>query len=190
VSTLACVKAGGSTSYSMAIDEAQHELDAHGRPDVQDVIVFFTDGGANTTPGLYANNYWADSSPYPDRPCGSGVHAADLAKASPDPDGAGPLTGTVIYTIGYDISDHPAANARCGKPDPNTGHQNNNVGAEDCQTWGCSPKAALTAIASLPEYFSQPNDPEDLQPVFFSVAGQVLLNAARLVDDNQPDLTE
>jgi Flp pilus assembly protein TadG len=190
VSTLACIKAAGSTSYSMALDEAQHELDAHGRADVQDVIVFFTDGGANTTPGLYANNYWADSAPYPNRPCGSGVHAAELAKGTPDPDGAGPLSGTIIYTIGYDLSNETQPNQRCGKPDPDSGHQNNGIGAEDPQTWGSTPTHALTAMASLPEYFSQPDDPGDLQPVFFSVAGQVLLNAARLVDNDLPDLSE
>jgi Flp pilus assembly protein TadG len=185
---LACLDASGGTSYSMAIDEAEHELQTHGRPDVQDVIVFFTDGGANSTPGSYATNYWAKSPEWFKKPCGSGVQAAKVAKAA-DPDGSGPLTGAIVYTIGYDISDNPPANQRCGVPDSN-GHQDNGNGAEPCQTWGCSPKAALQSMASLPQYFSQPKKPADLQPLFFSVAGQVLLNAARLVDNDLPDLTE
>jgi hypothetical protein len=189
----------------MAIDEAQHELQAHGRPDVQDVIVFFTDGGANTTPGSYATGYWAKSLS-PDwfhRPCGSGVHAAELAKSSPDPDGAGPLTGTIVYTIGYDLSHEDQDNQRCQKPN-NSGHQNTSSGPETCpqSPWtvncirygggvnGASATEALRAMASLPAYLSQPQKPEDLGPVFFSVAGQVLLNAARLVDNDLPDLTE
>jgi hypothetical protein len=131
-----------------------------------------------------------DSTPYPSRPCGAGVEAAKRAKATPDPDGPGPLTGTVIYTIGYDLTNQSDKNQRCGKPDPDTGHQDTSVGAETCQTWGCNPTAALRAMASLPEYFSQPTKPEDLQPLFYSVAGQVLVNAARLVDDNQPDLMD
>ena len=43
----ACVQAGGSTSYSEALRQAQAELLAHGRPNVPDYIVFLTDGEAN-----------------------------------------------------------------------------------------------------------------------------------------------
>lgn len=193
VQTVNCIQAGGGTSYSMAIDEAQHELSTRGRPDVQDVIVFFTDGGANATPGKYADGYWAGGKNPPAnngwfyRPCGSGVQAATTAKASPDPDGDGPLTGTIIYTIGYGISDNPPANQRCGIPQSN-GHQGSEP--EPCQSWGCKPQDALRAMASLPEYFYQPKKPEDLQPVFYSVAGEVLLNAARLVDNELPNLQQ
>ena len=64
VSTLDCVQAAGSTSYSLAIDEAAHELQIHGRPDVQDVIVFFTDGGANTFPNKQATGWPSAGSPW------------------------------------------------------------------------------------------------------------------------------
>jgi hypothetical protein len=189
VSALSCVTASGSTHYSMAIDEAQHELQTHGRPDVQNVIVFFTDGGANTTPGTFAQNYWAgDPTSWFYKPCGSGVQAATLAKGS-DPDGSGPLVGTIIYTIGYDLTNQTDPNQRCGKPDSN-GHQDTGNGKEACQTWGCSPTAALTAMASDPSYFSKPNNPDDLKPLFAAIARQVLTNAARLVDNDNPDLVE
>ena len=44
---LACIQAGGNTSYSEALRQAKAELDAHGRPNVPDYIVFLTDGEAN-----------------------------------------------------------------------------------------------------------------------------------------------
>ena len=39
LSKLNCLTAAGTTSYSNAIDEAQHELDVHGRGNVQDVMI-------------------------------------------------------------------------------------------------------------------------------------------------------
>ena len=50
VSTINCVVGGGGTSYATALEAAQAELDAHGRPNVQDVIVFLSDGAANYGP--------------------------------------------------------------------------------------------------------------------------------------------
>ncbi len=184
VQTLGCIKAAGSTSYSMAIDEAAHELQAHGRADVQDVIVFFTDGGANTTPGGYATGYWADSTPWPNRPCGAGVEASRRLP-----------TDTVVYTIGYDLGNQNANSQRCQKPTA-AGHQDTSGSAqkEVCQTWGCSPEEALKAIASSPpgtdDNFYYTADSEALRSLFARVAGDVLTNAARLVDTNRPDLVQ
>ena len=50
VSRIGCVSAGGTTSYANALIEAKRELMRNGRSDAQDVIVFFTDGAANTMP--------------------------------------------------------------------------------------------------------------------------------------------
>jgi putative Flp pilus-assembly TadE/G-like protein len=50
VSTIDCVQANGSTAYATAIDQAQATLQSQGRPDVQKVIVFLSDGAANTAP--------------------------------------------------------------------------------------------------------------------------------------------
>ncbi len=88
VSTVNCIKAGQSTSYALAIEAAQAELATNGRPDALHVIVFLTDGAANTGPGFYPA-----TSPYNTEPCGSGVTSAAAAKAA----------GTRIYTIGYAI---------------------------------------------------------------------------------------
>jgi hypothetical protein len=180
VQTLSCIQAGGGTSYSMAIDEAEHELQAHGRPNVPDVIVFFTDGGANTTPGKYSSGYWAASSPWPSRPCGSGVEAANRLPAD-----------TAVYTIGYDLENDTASTQRCNRPD-STGHANFSNPPEVCQTWGCNPQDALKAIATSPpgtnDNFYYTADPQALRLLFARVAGDVLTNAARLVDSNQPDL--
>jgi hypothetical protein len=55
---------------------------------VQNVIVFFSDGAANTGP-----TYLSSSSPYRTRPCGQGVSSANVVKGA----------GTLVYTIGYDL---------------------------------------------------------------------------------------
>jgi putative Flp pilus-assembly TadE/G-like protein/von Willebrand factor type A domain-containing protein len=82
VSTIGCVRGGGITAYATAIDQAQVELDAHGRPDVQNVIVFLSDGAANYDPSGSA------------QPCHQGVSSAAAAKER----------GTQVYTIGYDLN--------------------------------------------------------------------------------------
>ncbi len=180
---LACTKSAGSTSYVVAIDEAVRELAQHGRPDVQDVIIFFTDGGANTT---HDNGvHWSGDSPWFNRPCGSGVRAADNAKTISDTSGR----HTAIYTIGYDLENQTSASQRCQRPD-SSGHQDNNQSAESSQSWGRTPQEALTAMASVPENFYYTADPDDLRLLFARVAGDVLTNAARLVDNDLPDLVE
>jgi hypothetical protein len=89
VSTIRCQRGGGSTAYAHAIERAQSELvSSRGRPGVQNVIVFFSDGAANTGP-----SYLPSSSPYRTRPCGQGVSSASVVKGA----------GTLVYTIGYDL---------------------------------------------------------------------------------------
>lgn len=182
VSTVDCVKPGGSTSYSMAIDEAAHELQAHGRPDVKDVIVFFTDGGANTWPSNQAQDWPSSGSPWDKRPCGSGVEAAKRVPGD-----------TAIYTIGYDLEKKPGDSGyngqRCQEPGAG-GHQDNNQDAEVAQAWGTTPQDALKAMASTPDNFYYTPTAEGLQQLFARVAGDVLTNAARLVDNDLPDLQE
>src|ERR1700730_7972064 len=90
VSTINCVQGGGTTSYANAIESAQAELDAHGRPGVQDIIVFLSDGAANTGP-----SYYATSSPYRTQPCHQGVTSSGYSKAK----------GTIVYSIGYALAD-------------------------------------------------------------------------------------
>ena len=183
VNTINCVQAAGSTSYAVAITEATRELAEHGRPDVQDVIVFFTDGGANTA---HDNGpHWSGNSPWYSRPCGSGVQAADLAKQVSDSEGR----HTVFISIGYDLENQEASNQRCQRPGSG-GHQDNGQPQETAQVWGRTPQEALQAMASVPENFYYTANPDELQQLFLQVAGEVLANAARLVDNDLPDLVE
>jgi len=178
VNTLDCIKAGGSTSYSMAIDEAAHELEIHGRPDVKNVIVFFTDGGANTVPNTQATDWPSSGPPWTQRPCGAGVEAAK--RVPPD---------TAIYTIAYDLENQTDKSQRCQVPG-SSGQQDNSKPAEEVQYWGNTPREALEAIASTKDNAYYTPDAAGLQILFARVAGDVLNNAARLVDSNLPDLQE
>ena len=92
----------GTTSYTNALAEAQYQLVRQGRGNVQNVIIFLSDGAANTTP---------KEAPAPSsaarviaaRPCGSGVKVANQIKGQ----------GTIIYTIGYDV-DSDTNGGQCG----------------------------------------------------------------------------
>jgi hypothetical protein len=90
VATLNCIRGGGTTAYANAIDSAQAELGAHGRPKVQKVIIFLSDGAANTGP-----SFLAKLSPYRTQPCHQGITSASNARAA----------GTIVYSIGYALGD-------------------------------------------------------------------------------------
>jgi hypothetical protein len=83
VTTIECLQSGGATAYATAIDKAQDALESQGRSDAQHVIVFLSDGAANTKVAPYSDV----------GPCQAGVEAASAAKSE----------GTAIYTIGYDL---------------------------------------------------------------------------------------
>ena len=89
VYTINCQKGNGYTAYANALEAAQRELDASGRPGVKDVIVFLSDGAANIGPVDLPL-----SSDYRRRPCRQGVTSAATIKAR----------GTLIYSIGYDLN--------------------------------------------------------------------------------------
>jgi hypothetical protein len=104
VTTLNCQVPNGTTHYSLAIQAAQAELNLHGRANVQDVIVFLTDGAANTGP-----HYFAAGNAERTQPCHSGITSAAAAKA----------TGTWMYTIGYSIgTDKCLADRQAGAESP------------------------------------------------------------------------
>ena len=71
VATIGCVVGAGGTSYATALEAAQAELDAHGRSNVQDVIIFVSDGAAN-----YGPSYYGNTSPYRMQPCHQGISSA------------------------------------------------------------------------------------------------------------------
>lgn len=155
VSTINCQRGGGSTAYANAIESAQSELQSsRGRPDAQNVIVMFSDGAANTGP-----SYYSSSSPYRRRPCAQGVTSSGVIKA----------TGTLVYTIGYDL-------------DANGGTANR------CQSFtGSNESPAITAYDALrlmatsgDTFYNQPN-PGDLTRIYTEIAAEI--GGTRLVDD-------
>jgi hypothetical protein len=156
VSRIRCQQGGGSTAYANAIEHAQAELQSsRGRPGVQDVIIFFSDGAANTGP-----TYYSTTSPYRRQPCRQGVNSAGFIKG----------TGTLVYTIGYDL-------------DASGGTAN------ICQSYtGSNESPAITAYDALrlmatngDMFFNRPN-PGDLTRIYTQIAAEI--GGTRLVPDD------
>lgn len=172
VQRLNCAGGAGSTHYASGIEEAQHELDRNGRGNIQDVIIFVSDGAANTSPQALPTNHWRNNPMWTARPCGSGVEAAARAKGQ----------GTVVYTIGYDLDAGGAAPERCLAARASDGHQGSTP--EVAQSWGSTAYDAMLAIASDPTNFYNKPDPGQLNTIFARIAADLQRPAARLIDDN------
>lgn len=163
VSTLNCLQAGGITSYATTLEKAQAELDRHdgvaGRDGIQDVIVFFSDGAANTGPTYYPMN-----SPYRKQPCQQGVWSAAAIKDAP--------SKTLIYSIGYDLnaSDNIATFNVCRAYNYDGPMESPAITAYQ----------ALQQIASPGSFYNQPNAGE-LNSIYTAIAGE--LTGTRLLDD-------
>lgn len=156
VSTINCVQGGGTTSYSNAIEAAQKELDANGRSDVQDVIVFLSDGAANTGP-----SYYSTSSPYRTQPCHQGVTSSGYSKAK----------GTIVYSIGYALAD-------------DTGGCKSYTGA--IEKPAITVTQALQAIATSPaNFYNQPN-PGQLNTIYTDIAKDIGRGTSALTSDTTP----
>jgi Flp pilus assembly protein TadG len=172
VQTVNCIRTNGSTAYAASIDHAQAQLNAQGRADAQDVIIFFTDGEANYGPWYYGN-----SSPYRRQPCGQAIASADAAKAA----------GTWVYTIGYDTD----SSVRClgWKATGSQGGTSCNRGAG--QQFVCNEVPTRYALSTLQtmastidgqtKYYNQPTA-GDLTAIFERVAMD--LTQVRLIDDD------
>jgi hypothetical protein len=156
VSTIDCVLGGGGTSYATALEAAQAELDAHGRANVQDVIVFLSDGAAN-----YGPSYYGDTSPYRVQPCHQGVSSAGAIKAH----------GTLVYSIGYDLDALDGGANTCQDSWGNL--EAPSISAYD----------TLRAIATSPDTFYNKPGPGDLKTIFTQIASDV--TGTRLIDDSQ-----
>ncbi len=158
VSTINCVQANGNTAYANAIDAAQAELVRDGRPEATKVIVFLSDGAANTGPLYYPAN-----SPYLLTPCHQGITSGQAASAA----------GSTVYSIGYDVGHDICQKEIKGPPVSRT--------AESPAINGLQ---ALQGIASDPsQFYNQPNAAQ-LNTIFTAVANDILHGASRLVDDN------
>jgi hypothetical protein len=198
VQRLGCTGANGTTSYSLSIEEAQRELSRNGRGNVQDVIIFLSDGGANTSPSDVPNLHWTNNPGNVATPCGTGVQAAANAKGA----------GTIIYTIGYDLAKTANGGVAelCRRPDMNLGANYGHASGatpEACGTWGtppnCDAEDALMAMASLsdptsppgpsnpPNYYYAPL-PQTLNGIFVTIARDIGSARSRLIDNTSPVL--
>jgi hypothetical protein len=157
VTTINCVKGAGSTSYANAVEAAQKELDTNGRPDVTDVIVFFSDGAANTGPSYYPSN-----SPYRTKPCHQGVTSSGYSKAK----------GTLVYVIGYDLD---ANNGGANKCTSYTGQD---------ESPAITAYQALSQMASDPKKFYEKTSPGDLTNIFEDISGDLMYGSSALIDNN------
>ena len=195
VQRLGCVRTNGSTSYSLSIEEAKRELSRNGRGSVQDIIIFLSDGAANTTP-MNVGSHWSLGAGWPAKPCGAGVQAANNLK--------GPQSNpsTIIYTIGYDLNAGGPVPEKCRRPNTSNGHQNGSNPLETgCGTrpsgWGgpttgCSAWDAIRAMASTdasgnPLFYEQPI-PAELDAIFRAIALDLSGSKARLIDNTSPNL--
>ena len=173
VSTVNCLKEGGTTVFTSAIDKAKATLAANHDPEAQDVLIFFTDGEANYGACTDANNDGNcennNTSPFHrSKPCQSAVTSADLATDA----------GVWVYGIAYDT--------------PGTG----------CLGWGsssscnkqrglqftCAESPAITAYTAVSRiasdssrFFSSPT-PGSLTAIFQRIA--IDLSGARLIPDD------
>jgi len=156
VSTVNCVKGGGTTAYANAIDAAQAELQKDGRPDVPNVIVFLSDGAANTGP-----SYYSTSSPYRTKPCHQGVTSSNNAKNA----------GTIVYSIGYALGDDT------GGCDSYTGQ---------AEQPPITVYQAMQGIASAAGNFYNQPTPGQLNTIYTQVASDLGHGASSLINDNAP----
>jgi Putative Flp pilus-assembly TadE/G-like/von Willebrand factor type A domain len=156
VKTINCQRGGGRTAYADALEQAQAELDRNGRSDVQDVIVFLSDGAANIGP-----TYYSTSSPYRRQPCHQGVSSADRIKAR----------GTWVYSIGYDLDALDGGANEC----------QSYTGADEVPA--ITAYSALQQIASGPDKFFDKPSPGQLRTIFTQVAADIRKGASALIDN-------
>ena len=157
VKTINCQRGGGRTAYADALEHAQAELDRNGRPDVQDIIVFLSDGAANIGP-----TYYSTTSPYRRQPCHQGVWSAANIKAR----------GTWIYSIGYDLD---ALDGGANECQSYTGSR---------ESPSITAYSALQQIASGPDKFYDKPTPGQLRTIFTQVAADIRKGASALIDES------
>jgi hypothetical protein len=177
-----CIQAGGNTSYSEALRQAQAELDAHGRPNVPDFIVFLTDGEANIGSVYGPNTAYPQGNADDVQPCQTAINEANTFKAR----------GTTIYSIGYALGG--AVNCTAGafhKRDASNNWQPCTLPTAGCYHYASntveSPPitslSTLTQIASPGNFYNKPNA-GDLSAIFALIATDIGQGSSRLVDDN------
>lgn len=171
VSTVSCIRANGMTSYAHAIEEAQAELGRSGRPNVPDVIVFFSDGAANHGPKAHRGVAIPPTSDYRLRPCRRGVDSATLARGA----------GTIVYSIGYDLDALGGGAQRCERS--RFYSDDNRTPPTDEQPRITATEALQGIAGDLTHFYEKPN-PGQLNTIFTRIAADILRPSSRLIDDN------
>jgi hypothetical protein len=174
-----CIAAGGNTSYSEALRQAQSEVLTHGRPNVPNYIVFLTDGEANIG-SVYGTSYPAGNAD-DQQPCHTAISLANSYKAA----------GTTIYSIGYALG----SNVNCTAGGFRKKNSQGNWVVCTAGTAGCyhyaSPTAesppitsfsTLSQIASPGDFYNQPSAGQ-LNTIFAAIATDIGQGSSRLVDD-------
>ncbi len=167
VSDITCLQPGGDTAYVDALNAANAELQADGRPGVQKVIILLSDGAANTgancrdvvtTTGTGTSKKTVttkSTDPKCIQPCQSAINAAATYKQA----------GVMVYTILY-------------------GNQSDQLYCEDYDGSNEQPKitpqTAMNAIATPGDYYVD-TVPTLLPAVFQSIFADATASAA-----NQP----
>lgn len=157
IDRLGCQRAGGRTGYANAIEAARGELLLRGRPGVQKVIVFLSDGAANYGP-------LASPPSYRLQPCRQGIAAAAAAKAS----------NILVYSIGYDLNGSTSTYEPCKQNDYTI-----------LESPPMNALEAMQAIATSPQTFYNQPDPVQLNTIFTQIASSVSRTSS-LIDDSLP----
>jgi hypothetical protein len=157
IQTINCVQGNANTAYANALEAAQAELDAHGRTDAPDIIVFLSDGAANTGPTYYSTN-----SPYRKQPCHQGVWSANTIKNR----------GTLIYSIGYDLNANNGGANECLSY----------TGADESPS--ITAYSAIAQIASRPDTFYNQPSPGELKTIFGKIAADLGHGSSALIDND------
>lgn len=147
-------RGGGRTGYAGAIDAARNELQANGRPGVQKVIVFLSDGAAN-----YGGNL--EPAQYRNQPCQAGVDAAGRAKTQ----------GMLVYSIGYDLDGVNGVYERC------------QTRSNAIEVPNMNALQAMQRIATDSTTFYNKPDPGQLNSIFTQIATDIF-RTAQLIDDS------
>jgi Flp pilus assembly protein TadG len=163
VQMIDCTQAAGRTSYADAIEESMTELATHGRGDVQDVIIFLSDGAANT-----GSKWRGNDTPYRLQPCHQGVWSAGTAKAN----------NMLVYTIGYGLAPNANSGEQCHPYDWSGSQQS------DPELPPILAREALAQMATDADSFYNTPDNAQLAQIYARIAADISRPAARLIDDN------
>ena len=182
-----CIQAGGNTSYSEALRQAQAELLANGRPNVPDYLVFLTDGEANIGSMYGWNTAYPPGNADDVQPCQTAIDLANSYKQA----------GTTIYSIGYALGNIGCTGGMYGKNNPNWGQPGAPryipcvQGDTGCvhRASGVTESPAITSYTTLQKIASPGNfynqaTPGDLSAIFAAIATDIGQGSSRLVDDN------